>query len=343
MRLRWVLPIQKYSSYTAFMKTVEAGLGFCNSEIAQFRLRCIQLLEEYGFEGVRRAFPQVSRRSVFRWRKTYLESGMKLSSLIPQSTRPGKVRQLVVPAEILGILKQWRKDYPHLSKYKLKVFLDAWCEERKLEKHSVSWIGKVLSRYQLFFDTRKPVKRKRKKPRSGYRIYRCPNVSKLTVGYLQLDGVKVCWNGETCYFLCALEVKTRQAWVMKVTSINSLNAKKLLEKVLCEVSYQIHTIHTDNGGEFKAYFDQAVQDLQLVHLWSPPRTPKVHAHMERFNKTLQEEFVDYHIDEAIVEPEQFQKRLEHWLMYYNTRRPHQSLGYLTPTQYLVQLQQKGTL
>jgi transposase InsO family protein len=131
--------------------------------------------------------------------------------------------------------------------------------------------------------------------------------------------------------------------VIKVKRINSLNAKKLLEKVLSEISYQIHTIHTDNGSEFKAYFDQAVQDLKLTHLWSPPRTPKVHAHIERFNKTLQEEFVDYHIDEAMVEPERFNKKLNGWLIYYNTKRPHQSLDYLTPNQYLLQLQtQKGT-
>jgi transposase InsO family protein len=160
------------------------------------------------------------------------------------------------------------------------------------------------------------------------------------LGYLQLDGVKVCWNGETCYFLSALEVKTRRAWVVRCPRINSLHAKRLLETVLGQVSYTIHTIHTDNGSEFKAYFDQAVQDLKLTHLWSPPRTPKVHAHMERFNKTLQEEFVDYHIDDAFIDPELFNQKLTQWLVYYNTIRPHHSLGLLTPHQYLVHLQKE---
>lgn len=62
------------------------------------------------------------------------------------------------------------------------------------------------------------------------------------------------------------------------------------------------------------------------------------AHMERFNRTLQEEFVDYYIDEAIIEPDQFHVRLENWLTYYNTKRPHHSLGLLTPQQYLLHLQ-----
>ena len=32
------------------------------------------------------------------------------------------------------------------------------------------------------------------------------------------------------------------------------------------------------------------------------------------------------------------KKLKDWLMYYNNIRPHQSLGYMTPNNYLVQLQ-----
>lgn len=343
MRIRHNFPILREKRYRWFMHTINTALSFDCNDKAQLKLHVLKVLAEKGWDTVRIAFPGVSRASAFRWRKHYLASGKKLTSLIPQSTRPKRTRQMVVPAAVLGVLKQWRQQYPHLSKYKLKVFLDAWCEQMGLEKRSASWIGKVLTHYQLFFGTRKQVKRKRSKPRSGYRIYRCPNVSKLPVGYLQLDGVKIYWNGDSCYFLCALEVKTRQAWVLKVSSITSLNAKKLLELVLSDVSYQVHTIHTDNGSEFKASFDQAVTELKLTHLWSPPRTPKVHAHIERFNKTLQEEFVDYYIDEAMIEPDRFTQRLVHWLHFYNTKRPHHSLGLLTPEQYLLHLQKGDAL
>lgn len=258
MRLRHNFPILQEKRYRWFMTTINTALSFDSNDRAKLKLHVVQLLEKKDWHTVKLAFPGVSRASAFRWRKHYLDSGKQLHSLVPKSTKPHTTKQMVVPAEILGVLQQWRKEYPHLSTYKLKVFLDAWCIDQGLEQRSVSWIGKVLTRYQLFFGARKPVKRKRRKPSSGYRIYRCPNVSKLTVGYLQLDGVKVCWNGQTCYVLCALEVKTRTAWVSKVTSINSLNTKKLLEKVLQEIPYQVHTIHTDNGSECKAYFDQAV-------------------------------------------------------------------------------------
>lgn len=338
MRLRHNFPIQQEKRYRWFMTTINTALSFDSNDKAKLKLHVVELLEKTNWQTVQIAFPGISRATAFRWRHDYLQSGKKLQSLIPRSTRPKKTRQMVVSPLILSVLKQWRGQYPHLSKYKLKVFLDLWCVEQGLERRSVSWIGKVLSRHQFFFAVRHPVKRRRRKPRSGYRIYKCPNVSKVSLGYLQLDGVKVCWNGETCYFLSALEVKTRQAWVVRCPRINSLHAKRLLETVLDQVSYTIHTIHTDNGSEFKAYFDQAVQDLKLTHLWSPPRTPKVHAHMERFNKTLQEEFVDYYIDEAFINPELFNQKLTQWLVYYNTKRPHHSLGLLTPHQYLVHLQ-----
>ena len=60
--------------------------------------------------------------------------------------------------------------------------------------------------------------------------------------------------------------------------------------------------------------------------------------MERFNWTIQDEFINYEIDTAENYPEVFNQKLNQWLTYYNTIRPHQSLGYMTPQQYLVQLQ-----
>jgi len=56
---------------------------------------------------------------------------------------------------------------------------------------------------------------------------------------------------------------------------------------------------------------------------------------------IQEEFINYEIDTAISHVKEFDSKLQDWLMYYNTIRPHQSLGYMTPNNYLVQLQ-KGS-
>jgi len=42
-------------------------------------------------------------------------------------------------------------------------------------------------------------------------------------------------------------------------------------------------------------FSDEIKRLHLVHYHTYPRTPKMNAHIERFNRTVQEEFIDYHI------------------------------------------------
>ena len=339
MRLRWILPIWKHKAYLRFMKTINNALGFADSDIAQFRLRCLQILEAQGFGGVRLAFPEVSRRSVFRWQRSYRHSGKRLMSLIPLSTRPHTLRQMVIPKEVLSFLKAMREQHPKLSKYKLKVFLDAFCREKDLKLHSVSWIGKVIKRHAFFFNTRRPVKQSRKYSTQKIRVWRCPKQEKIRLGYLQADGLRVVWSGQTLYFLCAVELKSRQAWAKRVPSLSSLQAKLFLEEILNRVTYPIHTVQTDNGSEFACYFEQALKQISLKHLWSLPKSPKVNGYIERFNGIIQEEFIDYHVDVGVIDKPRFDRLLKEWLVYYNTQRPHHGLKLKTPLHYLLNYQQ----
>ena len=64
----------------------------------------------------------------------------------------------------------------------------------------------------------------------------------------------------------------------------------------------------------------------------PPRSPKLHGAVERANRTHTEEF--YEVTDAEPELEAFQVGLRAWETVYNTIRPHQSLGYLTPAEFL---------
>lgn len=337
-RVRYRLPKFTRSGYRILMHSLKTALGFEQSEKAKFKLHCIEFFEKHGFEAFHDAFPHVSRATIFRWRKDFVKSRRKLNSLVPKSTRPHKVRRMEVPAELLSFLRSIRKQHPHLSKYKLKPFLDAWCEEQGLPMYSVSWIGKVLNRYQLFFGKRQRIIKRRRQSRSGYTIRRTPNPKNVKLGYLQLDGIKVYWLGEKILFLTALELKTRTAWVKIVPTFSSHHAQLFLKSILSDIAYPVHSIHTDNGSEFKALFDKAVVKLELTHLWSPPRRPKIHSHIERFNGVIQEEFIDYHIDTAFIDRRLFQTKLNDWISWYNYRRPHHSLKLMTPNQYLLNLQ-----
>lgn len=342
MRLRWTLPILKHEAYRRFMKTVNNSLAFGNSDVAQFRLRCITIFEKHGYSSLKLAFPTVSERSVSRWRSDFNRSGRKLTSLIPRSTKPHICRQMVIPAKVFSFIKAVREQHPHLSKYKIKIFLDAFCEEQGITKHSNSWIGKVIKRNALFFNTRVPVKKSRKSKKQKLRIFRCPRQADISLGYLQVDGIKVCWEGETLCFLCAVELVSRQAFAKRVSSFSSLQAKIFLLEIKEQVTYAIHTIQTDNGSEFAKYFDEALEELSITHKWSLPHSPKVNGYVERFNGVIQEEFIDYHVDLGVIDKPLFDRKLVEWLVYYNTKRPHHSLGLKTPQYRLLQLQQHIT-
>jgi len=67
-------------------------------------------------------------------------------------------------------------------------------------------------------------------------------------------------------------------------------------------------------------------------------SPKLNGHVERAQRTHTEEF--YEVTEANFEIGELNRALLEWEKVYNTVRPHQALGYLTPLEFLEQYQQK---
>jgi transposase InsO family protein len=57
----------------------------------------------------------------------------------------------------------------------------------------------------------------------------------------------------------------------------------------------------------------------------------MNAHVERFNRTIQESFVDYHEDLLFTDLDRFNQKLADWLVIYNAERPHHSGGQLPLT------------
>ena len=96
--------------------------------------------------------------------------------------------------------------------------------------------------------------------------------------------------------------------------------------------YNIVHIHTDNGSEFAGLFNEALEQLEIPHWFSRVRTPKDNAVCERFNGTLQYEWL--YDGNFTPNTDDFNRELTKWLVEYNFFRPHQSLNYLSPMKYL---------
>ena len=64
----------------------------------------------------------------------------------------------------------------------------------------------------------------------------------------------------------------------------------------------------------------------------------MNAHAEQFNRTVQEQFVDYHEDLLFDDLTALNRNLADWLRADHTVLPHQSLGRQSPVQLLLQHQ-----
>jgi transposase InsO family protein len=95
------------------------------------------------------------------------------------------------------------------------------------------------------------------------------------------------------------------------------------------LGYKIKRVQTDNGLEFYKSFDDYLKQENITHYWSYPRSPKSNAYIERFNRTLREQFFDtYQYD--LRDIENVKEDLEDYLFWYNRQKVHEGLNWLTP-------------
>lgn len=101
-----------------------------------------------------------------------------------------------------------------------------------------------------------------------------------------------------------------------------------------------HSITVDHGTEFmsRALEDWAYQrGIQLDFI--RPGKPIENAHIESFNGRLRDECLNVQQFFSLADA---RAKIEAWRIDYNQRRPHGSLGYLTPTEFAVQRQAQRT-
>ncbi len=118
-------------------------------------------------------------------------------------------------------------------------------------------------------------------------------------------------------------------------SATARHARAALDAVLKRMPFPIRAISVDNGSEFMADFEADCRDRGIRLFVLPPRSPKLHGSVERANRTHTEEF--YEVTDAEPDRASLAAALRDWEHVYNTVRPHQALGYLTPAEYLASL------
>ncbi len=103
--------------------------------------------------------------------------------------------------------------------------------------------------------------------------------------------------------------------------------------------FSLQALQVDGGSEFEALFEEECQKRGIKLFVLPPRSPKLNGGVERAHCTHTEEF--YEITDSTFEIAELNEELLEWEMIYNTVRPHQALGSLTPLKFWEQQKRKG--
>ena len=311
-------------------------LVFDSDDEAKRRQYVISFYDQYGEKASKKAFG-VDRKLIYVWRKRLEVSHGKLTSLLPTSTRPKQLREMKTNPQIIEFIRELRMKHPRLGKEKIKPLLDRYCVEGQIECISESTIGKVISRHHLFFQKSGKVyhnpnskhAHRTKKVRLRTKRARKP----IDFGHIQSDVVEILEHNVKRYLFSAIDIRMKFALTVLYERNTSENNTDFYEKFKSVYPTTIQTWQTDNGSENLGLFEIHLEKEGIPHFFTYPRCPKINGCIERYNRTIQEEFV-YCCDILPNDPG-FQHALGEYLLFYNTLRVHKSLGLKTPLDFFL--------
>lgn len=294
------------------------------------RVKILTFWSKYGTDATTAAFG-TGRATLFRWQQALTQGGGSVSVLDPKSTAPKKRRARSISPNLKQAIINWRTKRPRIGQKKLTPLLrkagfsvtEAYIgrcisdlkKNRSLPQSTrLSWYAKRGTHKE---QQKRVVKKVRRQKKRG----------------LEIDTIVRHIDGIKRYILTAIDVERRFAYAYTYTNHSSGSARDFLKRLIRHAPFAIAEIQTDNGSEFAHHFHDACVTLDITHYHTYPRSPKMNAHIERFNRTVQEECIVYH--RALLRDDiyGFNATLEEWLQWYNTERPHEALGLVSPMEY----------
>lgn len=158
-------------------------------------------------------------------------------------------------------------------------------------------------------------------------------------------GLTIDTPDKTFYLLGLIDDYSRVAWVevledKKALTVMfaALRAFNILKK---QYNIEVESLMSDNGSEFGGGpatkhkenhpFERLLQEMEVKHVYTKPYRPQTNGKIERFWKTLKEDF----IEEALYQNlDDLKEEMLGFLAYYNHHRPHSAIKGKTPAQYI---------
>ena len=328
----------KFRGTKGFVSTWERVVRFryMITEAAKERCRILAFWEKHGLEAAKEAF-KVSRPTLFRWQKELESRGGKLETLNKKSTAPRKRRERIIPEEVRDFILREREFDARLSKDKLAVLM----KEDGVAVLSASTVGRMLgdlkkqgllprrAKLSLSGKTGRLIEKKAKPAKKKLRSKGHEG------GLVKADSIVRFHNGIKRYIVTALDKESKFAFAYAYKNHSSDSAADFMRMFQAVAPVSLTHVQTDNGSEFAHHFELYLEKGGIVHFHTYPRCPKMNAEIERFNRTISEAFIERNRMLLAYDIDAFNRKLVDWLLWYNARRPHWSLGLVSPLKYIV--------
>lgn len=264
----------------------------------------------------------VSRQAVHRWLRWYEDQG--LGGLIDRSHRPPRCSHQMAPAVEVWVLEARRRN-------------PDWGPRRLVHEASRAGVEPMPSRSGIYRALRRaglidPEARRRR----DRRFKRWERGGSMELWQLDVVGGVLLADGKECKVLTGIDDHSRFVVCAGVMA-------RATSRAVCTHFAQAMRRHgvpqevlTDNGkvftGRFAAkdtevLFDRICRENGIDHLLTAPRRPTTTGKIERFHRTMRQEFLTGRVFEDLATA---QDELDAWVASYNTQRPHSALDMATP-------------
>lgn len=278
-----------------------------NTKIGTVRIQAIRMMRSGKSSREVARYFGYNQSTVLRWYHRRNEAWHR-KELPTRSSRP-KTSPRRTPKEIEGMIVGVRNETKRCAEVVYEVL------KARGVNISLSTVKRVLNRYGCL-QKRSPWKKRRLYPIR-------PDIAKQG-DLVELDTIHfVDKHGARTYIYTALDVYSRYGYARWYKEANTHNSISFLKYTRRYFPFEISCIQTDNGPEFGKWF---TDHCKTKHRHNHPRSPNENGHLERFNRTLQEEIPKHKL--CIYIKADVSKFLE----YYNTKRMHMGIKFKTPAQ-----------
>ena len=285
----------------------------------------------------------VNRSTIWRWKKKWLEvnPNIELRNYSKQRDNPTSLFRYSSCKWSIPTISSAPHNHPNqLPDYLVTIVLDVRERLRRCAEAVWFYLRENLGIEISLSSVRRILKRhgrldsRRKKRNRQYKGLPRPRV--LAPGDLVETDTIHLFNPiskKKRYLYTTIDLYTRMAYAKVYDELRpGLSVQTILE-AQAKLGFKFKTVQADNGPEFGKHFAERLQAKGIVIRHTRLHRPNDNAHIERFNRTIQEECAgSYYLESESLDA--LNMRISNYLDYYNNNRIHLGLRFMTPSQML---------